>query len=256
LAHVSPVARAIFDLLRQHDVLALSLLIFLEEMGIPLPLPGNLLLMYLGMQAAHDRVNLAQVVTIMTIASALGSLVLYIIAERLGRPAMMRWGRYFGLEAKRVARIEGWLARYGSVAIALGRLIPGVRTPTSAVGGIFNIPLRVFIPFTALAGFLWTAFWLAMGAVLGRQLRLERYTSGSHLIGTFIVAGACLLILPTIGFLSARRERRREALHRGGETSPDGAAAAERLSSADGDLPADRGSAVETNGATARWPAR
>ncbi|HEY8742270.1 MAG TPA: DedA family protein [Chloroflexota bacterium] len=209
MPHVSPAAHAIFDLMRQHDVLALSVLIFLEEMGIPLPLPGNFLLMYLGMQS-HNRVNMVQTVAAMTIASMLGSIVLYCIAERVGRPAMLRWGRYFGLEHKRVARIEAWLARYGSVTICVGRLLPGLRTPTSAVGGIFDIPLRIFVPFTTLAAFLWTAFWLAMGSFLGRQLHLTRYASGSHLIGTFAVAGACLLILPTIGFIQSRRERRKE----------------------------------------------
>jgi len=209
LPHVSPAAHAIFDLMRQHDTLALSVLVFLEEMGIPLPLPGNFLLMYLGMQS-HSRLNMVQIVTAMTLASMLGSVVLYCIAERVGRPALLRWGRYFGLEHKRVARIEAWLARYGSVTICVGRLLPGLRTPTSAVGGIFDIPLRIFVPFTALAGFLWTAFWLAMGSVLGRQLHLTRYASGSHLVGTFVIAGACLLILPTFGFIQARRERRKE----------------------------------------------
>lgn len=211
MPHFSPAARAIFDLIRQHDVLALGVLIFLEEMGIPLPLPGNFLLMYLGMQVLHGRVNPVQTVAIMTIASILGSITLYCIAGRVGRPAMLRWGRYFGLEHKRVARIETWLDRYGSVTIGLGRLLPGLRTPTSAVGGIFDIPLRVFIPFTSLAGFIWTVFWLVLGAVLGRSLHLAQYMSGSHLIGTLLLAGACLLVLPTIGFISARRERRREA---------------------------------------------
>jgi membrane protein DedA with SNARE-associated domain len=211
LPHVSPAARAIFDLIRQNDVLALGVLIFLEEMGIPLPLPGNFLLMYLGMQVTHGRVNPLQTVATMTIASILGSITLYCIAERVGRPAMLRWGRYFGLEQKRVARIETWLDRYGSVTIALGRLMPGLRTPTSAVGGIFDIPLRVFIPFTSLAGFIWTVFWLVLGAMLGRSLHLSQYMSGSHLFGTLLLAGAFLLVLPTIGFISARRERHREA---------------------------------------------
>lgn len=225
MPHVSPAAHSIFDLLRQHDLLALSVLVFLEEMGIPLPLPGNFLLMYLGMQS-HSRVNIIQTTAAMTLASMLGSVVLYCIAERVGRPAMLRWGRYFGLEHKRVARIEAWLARYGSVTIAIGRVLPGLRTPTSAVAGIFDIPLRIFVPFTALAGFLWTAFWLAMGSVLGRQLHLTRYASGSHLVGTFVVAGACLLILPTIGFIQSRRERRKEQAIRTMVDGPDPAPSA------------------------------
>jgi membrane protein DedA with SNARE-associated domain len=256
LPHVSPAFHAIVDLLRHHDVLALSVLIFLEEMGIPLPLPGNFLLMYLGMQASHSRLNAGQVVVMMTLASTLGSIVLYCIAERVGRPALLRWGRYLGLEQKRVARIETWLARYGSATIGIGRLVPGLRTPTSAVGGIFDIPFRIFIPFTALAGFLWTAFWLVMGSILGRQLHLERFASGSHLVGTFIVAGACLLVLPAIGFFNAWRERRRERASQEEAVASCDASLDATGRPPDGDA-SERGAPVEANSAPAsRWPAR
>ncbi|MGI8912566.1 MAG: DedA family protein [Chloroflexota bacterium] len=257
MPHVSPAMHAVFDLLRQHDILALSVLVFLEEMGIPLPLPGNLLLMFLGMQNSQSRGNLLLVVTAMTVASTLGSVTLYCIAERVGRPALLRWGRYLGLEHKRVARIESWLARYGSATIGIGRLIPGLRTPTSAVGGIFDIPLRTFIPFTALAGFLWTVFWLVMGAFLGRQLHLTRYASGSHLIGTLIVAGACLLVLPSIGFFNAWRERRRERAQPPVLAAADEASAPEAPSPPRDAVPAGRGADAEAGAsASARWPAR
>lgn len=210
LHHLSPLALAIWHLIREHDVLALSLLIFLEEMGIPLPLPGNMLLMYLGTQASSGRVNPAQTLAIMTLASILGSVALYAIAAQVGRPAVLRWGRYVGLDHKRVARIEAWLGRYGAVTIGLGRIMPGLRTPTSAVGGIFGVPLLIFVTFTSLAGLVWTGFWLILGAIVGRNAHLERYLNGDHALATFIFAGACLLVLPTIGFISARRQRQRE----------------------------------------------
>lgn len=252
LPHLSPAARAILDLIRQHDILALSVLIFLEEMGIPLPLPGNFLLVYLGSQAAHGRVNGVQVVAMMTLASAFGSLTLYIIAERLGRPAMLRWGRYLGLEHRRVDRIERWLDRYGSVTIAVGRLLPGLRTPTSAVGGIFGIPLPVFIPFTSLAAFIWTLFWFVLGAVVGQRLHLERFTSGSHLVGTIALAVGLLLILPAIGLITAHRDRQRDAKLRALVDGPDPIQSIEKDERRAGPTPTDREQSAEQAGPRAR----
>jgi len=210
LPHFTSSALAIWHLLRHHDVVALALLLFVEEVGVPLPLPGNVLLMYFGMQITHGQVGAAEVVAAMTVASALGSICLYAIAAQLGRRAVLRWGRYVGLDNKRVARIEAWLDRYGAVTIFLGRIAPGLRTPTSAVGGIFGIPLPKFIPFTSLAALVWTGFWISLGAMVGRRLHLEEMMTGSHRAGPLILAAACLLILPTIGVISARRQERAE----------------------------------------------
>ena len=210
----SPAAMAIWQLVRHHDIFALSVLIFIEETGIPLPLPGNILLMYLGMLSARGRVSPVQVVGAMTLASICGSLVLYCVAQNVGRRAVLRWGRYVGLEQKRVARIETWLSRYGAVTVGVGRIVPGLRTPTSAVGGVFNVPLRLFVPFTSAAAFLWTLFWVVLGRAVGRNFQLQDYISGSHMVYALLLAGAFLLLLPAAGVITARREAAREARER------------------------------------------
>ena len=240
MPHLSSSVLTIWQLLREHNVMALGLLIFIEEVGVPLPLPGNLLLMYLGWQIAGHRISGGQTVTIMTAASMAGSICLYCLAAQIGRPAVLRWGRFVGLDHKRVARIESWLDRYGSITILVGRCFPGLRTPTSAVGGVFGVPLPKFIPFTTLAAFFWTAFWLVLGGVLGRRLHLEEQLSGHHFVGTILLAVACLLVLPTIGVISARRQRQKEAAaERARLAHPDGVASPDDGAQPNHTLPGD-----------------
>ncbi|MCL4508372.1 MAG: DedA family protein [Chloroflexi bacterium] len=214
--HITPAAQAIFELLREHDLLALSVLIFIEEVGVPLPLPGNLLLAVLGMQSSRNGPNIVQLVIVMTFASVAGSVTLYTLGARLGHPALMRWGRFIGLDQRRVLWIESWLRRHGSPVVFVGRIIPGLRTPTSAVSGIFDVALPVFVAMTGAASFLWTLFWVILGRILGRTLHLDRFLSSNHLGLTVALALVLLLVVPLLGVLVSWWQRRRQ----GTEGSP------------------------------------
>ncbi len=70
-----------------------------------------------------------------------------------------------------------WLARRGGLAIIPGRLIPGLRIPTTVVAAAFNVPLRVFLPAVATAAVVWGTFYIVLGAI-GQQLALL----GQHLL--------------------------------------------------------------------------
>lgn len=211
LHHITPAAQAILGLLREHDFIALSLLIFLEEMGVPLPLPGNLLLAFLGMQSSRDNPNIIQLILVMTCASIAGSITLYVLGDRIGHPLLLRWGKWFGLEERRVALIERWLARYGAPVVFIGRILPGFRTPTSAVSGIFNISMVVFAIATSIAALVWTTFWVVGGRILGHSLHLGRFLNGNHTFTTAVVIGlASLIFLPLIGFLIGLRQRHKQ----------------------------------------------
>lgn len=97
------------------------------------------------------------------LASTAGSSLLYLLARRGGRPLLERYGRYVHISEKRLATVEQWAGRHGAPAIVLGRLIPGLRTPTTVMAGIALIPYRTFLPATACAALLWAAGYYAIG---------------------------------------------------------------------------------------------
>ena len=222
LHHITPAAHAILGLLRQHDFIALSLLIFLQEMGIPLPLPGNLLLAFLGMQSNRGNPNIVQLIFVMSCASIAGSITLYTLGDRIGHPLLLRWGKWFGLEEGRVALIERWLARYGAPVVFIGRILPGFRTPTSAVSGIFNISMIIFAIATSIAAFVWTIFWVVAGRILGHSFHLQRFLNGNHTLTTMLIGLAFLVFLPLSGFLLTRwqRYKQKHTIARGTSETP------------------------------------
>lgn len=172
--------------------LALFLLLLVEEAGVPLPLPGDTVIMFLGYRAAIGLATPILVILDVAMATFLGSSILYFVARRIGHPAVVRYGRYIRLDEKRLAKVEGWFARHGTLAIVFGRLIPGLRTPTSVAAGIFEIPYGVFARAAALSAFLWAMIYMALGAMLGtsyhRLIGLSAsYRSLALLVGLLVV---------------------------------------------------------------------
>jgi membrane protein DedA with SNARE-associated domain len=206
--------RAILVFVAAHQYPGLFGFLLIEEAGVPLPLPGDTLIMYAGVRSRGGDTNALLAILLVAAAATLGSSALYWLARRGGRPALARYGRFLHLHPDRVDRMEARFQRWGTWAIILGRLIPGLRTPTSAMAGLFGVPYRVFAPSTAFSALLWTLFYFYLGALFEPQWREAL---------TFITGDldASLGILVALGFVALvgaaawRRRPRRRAVGTG-----------------------------------------
>jgi membrane protein DedA with SNARE-associated domain len=158
--------------------------LLVEEAGVPLPAPGDTLIALAGAQPHRTPLYTIEVLGLCTLAVFLGSSALYWVMRLGGRAFLTRYGRYLRLNPQRLERMETWLAQRGPVAIILGRLIPGLRVPTTVICGLSGVPYRVYAPSAALAGLIWSALYFLLGAVLQRRMGLlTSFTAG--LLDTF-----------------------------------------------------------------------
>ena len=65
-------------------------------------------------------------------------------------------------------RWKQWFARRGRSAIILGRLIPGLRIPTTIMAGLSGMAYSEFALSLAIAAVIWSAFYYTLGSVLGK----------------------------------------------------------------------------------------
>ena len=159
----------LLGLVDNYDDQAIFLLVFIEESGIPLPLPGDLIMMLAGFRVAQDKMNLVWVLFVLESATVLGATILYWLAARGGRPLLYRYGRFIHCDRAKLDRTEAWMQQRGAVAIVLGRLIPGLRIPTALAAGTFGVPYSTFLPALALGAFLYIAFFVLLGMWVGPQ---------------------------------------------------------------------------------------
>ena len=146
------------------------LLLFIEECGVPLPVPGDLLVALLG-RGVHNIA--AGVVLLGTLLAAVlaGSSLLYAISARLGHRLLgSRFAPLLDLEPDRVERLDRWFRDWGLLAVVVGRWIPGFRVGTTIVAATFDVPYPVFILGVAIHSVLWISLFLYLGALLRRRL--------------------------------------------------------------------------------------
>jgi membrane-associated protein len=162
-------AEAVLLFIDSYDDLAISVLVLLEEAGLPLPLPGDILIILAGIRIAQGEMQLVRTWITLELVTILGSTILYWLSRRGGRPLVYRFGRYLHLTPARLARMEERINRGRGVAIFVGRLIPGLRIVTPVAAGVFGVPFRHFLPALASSGAVSISVYLALGMIAGPQ---------------------------------------------------------------------------------------
>ena len=156
---------------REHQALGLFLAIFAEELGIPLPAPGDVIIAWGGYLTTTGALSYPAAYLAVVSGAVLGSFCLYSVSRRFGHPFLVRFGRYVGLYPERLEKAERAFQRWGPWAIIIGRHIPGMRIVLSAFAGVFKVRPIVFVPCVLVSASIWAFIFLEIGRLLGRNSR-------------------------------------------------------------------------------------
>ncbi|MGI8854842.1 MAG: DedA family protein [Thermomicrobiales bacterium] len=154
-------------LLRSHALAVIVVIIFFEELGVPSPIPGDLMMVYAGVRVTQGHDALWAVLLLQELATVLGASGLFFLSRRYGRPLVERYGRFIHLGPETLARMEGRIQRRGGWAIVLGRILPGLRIITPIAAGVLGMPFSSFLPALALGGFLYILGYTLLGVFVG-----------------------------------------------------------------------------------------
>jgi len=156
------------DFLIAHRYLALFLYVFIEEAGVPLPVPGDVSILAVS---TLSNVNYFGVAFFVITATLFGSSILYFVSYKFGRAFLDKFGSKIKVTPQRAEKIQKWLAKYGGPAIVIGRLTPGLRTVTSIAAGVFKVPFRTFFIYTGIAAWIWATIYYTVGKIFGENYK-------------------------------------------------------------------------------------
>jgi membrane-associated protein len=199
-------------LLATHVLLAIALVLFVEESGVPLPIPGDLIMLTAGVQAARGLEPLWVVIGIEEASTVAGAAVLFALTRGAGRGLIMRYGSYVGLGPDRLRAMAARVNRHASSAVFVGRLVPGLRVLTVAAAGAVDVAPIVFLPALAAGALVYLVTYTLAGYLVGPVI-LQTFEHVAIPVTT-ILSLAGLLALATVirslrrswsGDLAARR---------------------------------------------------
>ena len=167
-------------------------LVFAEEAGVPMPLPGDLVAMYAGHTAPREPAALAGVLLLFEASVFAGSSVFFLATRRWGRQLLNgRLGQLLRITPERLAKAEDWFDRRGVWAIVLARWIPGGRVPTTLAAGLLAVDYPTFARAVLGSAVLWLIVCMGLGIALGPTLDdlLSRHRAITLAIPLLIGAG-------------------------------------------------------------------
>ncbi len=178
------------------------------------PLPSEVVIPPAAYLATQGHMHFWGVVAAATLGSWAGSALSYWVARAVGRPLLIRYGRYVFVPEKKWLLAERWINRYSAAGIFFARLLPVVRHLVSLPAGAARMRFRVFTLMTLLGSLLWSTVLAWFGArVLGERKDLLENPNALVLVlkeklHWFLAAALVMLALYVLVEILGRRLRR------------------------------------------------
>ena len=134
-----------------------------------IPLPSEVTMPFAGYLVSTGQLNLIGVALAGAIGCNIGSTIAYAIGAWGGRPLAERWGRYVLLKPHDIEIAERFFARFGSVAVFVGRLLPVVRTFIALPAGFARMNMWKFQIYSFIGSLIWCFVLAYVGEQLGVQ---------------------------------------------------------------------------------------
>jgi len=181
------------------------------------PLPSELVIPPAAYWAARGELHFWGVVVAAALGSWTGAALSYGAARAVGRPLILRYGRYVLVPEAKWLLAERWIQRYASAGVFFARLLPVLRHLVSLPAGVARMPFRRFSVMTLAGSFIWSWVLAYFGAqVLGGEpdLIADPQALGrvlKHKLLWFVAAVAVLAALTFAVDLIGRRLKREAA---------------------------------------------
>ncbi len=152
-------------------------------------IPGETLIVLGGFLASRHVLDLDMLILTVCIGAIVGDSLGYELGRQLGRDWLVRHGRWAGLNAERLDRVEQFFTRHGGKTVFIGRFIGFLRALTPFVAGASRMRYRRFLLYNALGAILWSAAFALLGYGAGASWRVAERWMGraSAMLGGMLV---------------------------------------------------------------------
>ena len=159
-----------------------------------IPIPSELVMPPAGYLAQQGQMHLFIAILCGTLGSLVGAYANYFAAHYLGRPLLLKYGKYFWITEEKFAKVERFFADHGEVSTFIGRLLPVVRHLISLPAGLAGMNHVKFALYTLLGAGLWVTILTYIGYFIGAERELIMKYSHQALFGAIALSAAIIAV--------------------------------------------------------------
>jgi len=162
-------------------------ILLVKEAGVPIPVPGDLLVLGAGATLADDGYGALAGLALILLAGYVGGAAQFQLMRGVVRAPLLRTLERIGVKRERVEALAAWLRRRGWRGVAVSRMTPGVRVGSIAASGLTDLPLGSFVIGLVVGNTAFVSAHFALGVLLGASA------------GRFVGAAAASLLPVALG---------------------------------------------------------
>jgi membrane protein DedA with SNARE-associated domain len=151
----------------KYGYLAIFILVFLQETGMPNPFPNELLLLFSGYLSFKGILFLPFVILTAICADLTGTGILYFLFYSTGTLIIQKKPKWLPLSSKMIEQLSIKISKGGMLNIFIFRLTPFTRGYASVITGLLQVKPKVFLPVALFSAVTWTTGYVVIGHLIG-----------------------------------------------------------------------------------------
>jgi membrane protein DedA with SNARE-associated domain len=174
-----------------------------------IPVPSELVMPPAGYLAFQGSMNMGIAILCGTAGSLAGAYANYFVSHYLGRPLVLKYGRYVFITPDKFERVERFFLQHGEISTFIGRLLPVVRHLISIPAGLAGMNHLKFSFYTLAGAAIWCSILTGIGYVIGENQHLIMQYSHKALVWV-VLSSICLVAIYVRWHRRRRAERPQE----------------------------------------------
>ena len=201
----------VVNYITNYGYLAILILVFLQEIGMPNPFPNELLLVFSGYLSFKGLLFLPFVILTAVSADFIGTNILYLLFYYAGDFIIRKKPKWIPLSSGIIDRLSSKVSKGGKLTMFIFRLTPFTRGYTSVIAGLLSVRPKVFLPVAFLSAATWASIYVMTGYFIGPywDLFMQHIEKFRFVMIAILVTILCLMFV--IHILKKRKAIRSDA---------------------------------------------
>src|SRR5262245_15106299 len=173
----------------KYGYIAIFSLVFLQEIGVPNPVPNELVLLFSGYLSSIGKLDFLTVWMTVASADTIASSLLYMTFYYFGQRLLQKWPQVISTSTldyltTRISHQDRW-------GIYVGRLMPFIRGYTAVAAGLLKISPGIFLPAVLVSALTWSGGYVIAGKLLGQEYVkvIAQFSTGQYIFVGLVLLG-------------------------------------------------------------------
>ena len=159
-----------------------------------IPIPSELVMPPAGYLAQQGKMSMTAAILCGTAGSLVGAYANYFAAQYLGRPLLLKYGKYVFITEQKFAKVESFFLKHGEISTFVGRLLPVVRHLISLPAGLAGMNHLKFSLYTLLGAGIWVTVLTFIGYFIGSNQALIMQYSHHAVFAVLLLSSVIVLV--------------------------------------------------------------